>query len=194
LEQITRLQSPFKCPVRMEQGVTAVALEPAYWNQVRLIALERRCTIEALVSEINHKGRLLPFQGLKYRRVLSLSAAIRLFVLQDVLAKLEKANERANRLAEAERRSSHHSPGRERLSHFPPGGPPPPRAGAAHETSGRRETEVVGSARRSYTPQGPSSLQSQLTRGCVVSTLRRCSARRFADGIEDGIVYRQAQR
>jgi hypothetical protein len=154
-----------------------------------------KASFEMAQAKAEVAGDNRPMQArLGYWRELEIAAVQSAAGRQDVLAKLEKANERANRLAEAERRSSHHSPGRERLSHFPPGGPPPPRAGAAHETSGRRETEVVGSARRSYTPQGPSWLQSQLTRGCVVSTLRRCSARRFADGIEDGIVYRQAQR
>jgi predicted DNA-binding ribbon-helix-helix protein len=92
--------------------VTGVVLEPQFWNQLRLIAFERHYTIKALISEINRKGRLLPFQGLKYRRVLSLSAAIRLFVLQDVLAKLEMAREHATRLDKEVRRLNRHSPDR----------------------------------------------------------------------------------
>jgi predicted DNA-binding ribbon-helix-helix protein len=80
------------------------------------MAVERGCTIKALVSEINRKGRLLPFQGLKYRRVLSLSAAIRLFVLQELLAKLDEANERAIRLAEEGHRSGRQTLRRGQLS------------------------------------------------------------------------------
>jgi predicted DNA-binding ribbon-helix-helix protein len=95
---------------------SCVSVEPDFWQHFRLIAFERRSTITALVSEINRKGRLLPFQGRGKHRVLSLSAAIRLCVLQELQAKLEMANKRAIPRSGKERRSYRHSPDRGQLS------------------------------------------------------------------------------
>jgi predicted DNA-binding ribbon-helix-helix protein len=94
----------------MERQVTSIVLELEYWDQLRLIAFERRSTITALLSEINRKGRLLPFQGRNLRRVLSLSAAIRLFVLQELQAKLDEANKRAIPRSGTERHSYRQNP------------------------------------------------------------------------------------
>ena len=87
LSSFKRLQSPFKRNVWIGGQQSSVTIEPEYWEQLRLMAFERQSTLTALLSEINRKGRLLPFQGPGRYRVLSLSAAIRLFVLQELLAK-----------------------------------------------------------------------------------------------------------
>ena len=112
-----RLQSPFKRTVRL-RGLyqSSVTLETGFWDQLRQIATERQTTLSDVLAEINRKGRLLPFQGHERNRVLSLSAAIRLFVLQELLAKIASLSERASPRPEAERRSCQITPDRERLS------------------------------------------------------------------------------
>jgi predicted DNA-binding ribbon-helix-helix protein len=110
-----RLQSPFKRTVRL-RGLyqSSVTLETGFWDQLRQIATERQTTLSDVLAEINRKGRLLPFQGHGRHRVLTLSAAIRLFVLQDLLAKLANQNGRASPHSEAERRSYRKDLDRER--------------------------------------------------------------------------------
>ena len=70
-----------------------MTVEPEFWEQLRIIALEQRVKLNVLITEIDRTGRLLPPQGLYRRRVRTLSAAIRVFVLYDVLAKLAQAQE-----------------------------------------------------------------------------------------------------
>ena len=112
-----RLQSPFKRTVRLRALYqSSVTLETGFWDQLRQIATERQTTLSDVLAEINRKGRLLPFQGHGRNRVLNLSAALRLFVLQELLAKIASLNARASPHSEAERRSYHQSPDQERLS------------------------------------------------------------------------------
>jgi predicted DNA-binding ribbon-helix-helix protein len=67
--------------------MTSITLEADFWEQFRLIVLEHGTTIGSLLSEIERTMRLLPKQGPGRTRVLTLSAAVRLFVLRDVLAR-----------------------------------------------------------------------------------------------------------
>jgi predicted DNA-binding ribbon-helix-helix protein len=86
-------QSPCKHNVYIRGQDSSVTVEPEFWEQLRIIALEQRVKLNVLITEIDRTGRLLPPQGLYRRRVRTLSAAIRVFVLYDVLAKLAQAQE-----------------------------------------------------------------------------------------------------
>ena len=88
LRSMKRLQSPFKRTVVLDGHKTSINVEPEFWDQLRLITLERQTTMAKLITEIDRIGRLLPPQGPGRHRVRTLSAAIRIFVLQEVLAGL----------------------------------------------------------------------------------------------------------
>jgi predicted DNA-binding ribbon-helix-helix protein len=79
LSKPKRLQSPFRRSTWIRRHWSSVSIEYDFRDQLRLIATERQTTLTALLTEINRKGRLLPFQGHGRHRVLTLSAAIRLF-------------------------------------------------------------------------------------------------------------------
>ena len=83
LRSMKRLQSPFKRTVVLDGHKTSINVEPEYWDQLRLITLERQTTMAKLITEIDRIGRLLPPQGPGRHRVRTLSAAIRIFVLQE---------------------------------------------------------------------------------------------------------------
>jgi predicted DNA-binding ribbon-helix-helix protein len=130
-----RLQSPFKRTVRLHglYQSSSVTLEHDFWEQLKLIAFERQTTLTALLTEINRKGRLLPFQGHGRHRVMTLSAAIRLFVLQELLAKIASLSERASPHSEAERRSYRKDLDQERSPALSAWKPAMPCANTAHE-------------------------------------------------------------
>ena len=91
--------------VKLSGRETSISLEPEFWEQFRLITMERGTTIGKLLAEIDRTQRLLPYQGPGRPRVLAMSAAVRVFVLQEVMAKLARAEERANRRRPAAHRS-----------------------------------------------------------------------------------------
>jgi predicted DNA-binding ribbon-helix-helix protein len=84
---------------------TAIHVEHEFWELFRLATMERGVTISKLLAEIDRTHRLLPNQGPGRPRVLALSAAVRIFVLQEVMAKLARAEERASRRRPAAHRS-----------------------------------------------------------------------------------------
>jgi predicted DNA-binding ribbon-helix-helix protein len=65
---------------------TSISVEPDFWEQFRLIVIERRTTISNLLAEIERTMRLLPDQGKGCDRTLTLSAAVRVFVLRTVMS------------------------------------------------------------------------------------------------------------
>jgi predicted DNA-binding ribbon-helix-helix protein len=91
--------------VKLSGRETSISLEPEFWEQFRLITMERGTTIGKLLAEIDRTQRLLPYQGPGRPRVLALSAAVRVFVLQEVMAKLADAEARASRRRSAAHRS-----------------------------------------------------------------------------------------
>jgi predicted DNA-binding ribbon-helix-helix protein len=60
-------------------------MEDEFWEQLRIIAVTRNTAISQLLAEIERTGRLLFDPGPGRHRVRSLSAAVRVFVLQEVL-------------------------------------------------------------------------------------------------------------
>ena len=66
--------------------------------------MERGTTISELLAEIDRKHRLLPYPN-AHPRVLALSAALRVFVLRELMAKLADAEARASRRRPAAHRS-----------------------------------------------------------------------------------------
>jgi predicted DNA-binding ribbon-helix-helix protein len=95
LRSFTRMQSPFKHTVWVGGRKTSVNLEPEFWDQLRLIVMERQTTVGSLIAEIDRTMRLMPFQGPGRHRVRTLSAAVRVFVLREILARAENPIERA---------------------------------------------------------------------------------------------------
>ena len=95
LRSMKRLQSPFKRTVVLDGHKTSINVEPEFWDQLRLITLERQTTMAKLITEIDRIGRLLPPQGPGRHRVRTLSAAIRIFVLQEVLVRADNPIEHA---------------------------------------------------------------------------------------------------
>ena len=91
--------------VKLSGRDTSISLEPEFWEQFRLITMERRTTIGKLLAEIDRTQRLLPYQGPGRPRVLALSAAVRVFVLREVMAKLADAEARASPRRPAAHRS-----------------------------------------------------------------------------------------
>jgi predicted DNA-binding ribbon-helix-helix protein len=80
----------FKSPnvhnVWLKGRCTSISVEPDFWEQFRLIVIERRTTISNLLTEIERTMRLLPDQGKGCDRTLTLSAAVRVFVLRTVMS------------------------------------------------------------------------------------------------------------
>src|SRR4029077_17665109 len=86
--------------VRWPSGHWAcIHLEPEFWDLFRLATIERGTTIGRLLAEVDRTHRLLPYQGRGTPRVLGLSAAVRVFVLREVMTKLARAEAQANRRA-----------------------------------------------------------------------------------------------
>jgi predicted DNA-binding ribbon-helix-helix protein len=105
LRSMKRLQSPFKRTVVLDGHKTSINVEPEFWDQLRLVTLERQTTMAKLITEIDRVGRLLPPQGPGRHRVRTLSAAIRVFVLQEVLARVDDLTAHASRRPAAAHRS-----------------------------------------------------------------------------------------
>jgi predicted DNA-binding ribbon-helix-helix protein len=105
LRSMKRLQSPFKRTVVLDGHKTSINVEPEFWDQLRLITLERQTTMAKLITEIDRIGRLLPPQGPGCHRVRTLSAAIRVFVLQEVLARVDDLTVHASEHPAAARHS-----------------------------------------------------------------------------------------
>jgi predicted DNA-binding ribbon-helix-helix protein len=76
-----RLQSADIRHVRVGKGNTTITLEDEFWEQLRIIAITRNVAISQLLAEIDRTMRLQPARP-GYRRVRTLSAAVRVFVLQ----------------------------------------------------------------------------------------------------------------
>ena len=87
LYMVKRFQSPNLRRVWVGKGDTTINVEPEFWDQFKLIALEHRATISALLAEIDRTMRLLPYQGPGRHRVRTLSAAVRVFVLQTLISR-----------------------------------------------------------------------------------------------------------
>ena len=62
-------------------------VEPEFWEQFPLMTMERQTTIGKLLAEIDRTGRLLLHQGPGRHRVRTLSAAVRVFVLQTLISR-----------------------------------------------------------------------------------------------------------
>ena len=80
-----RLQSPDMRHVRVGKDNTTITLEDEFWEQLRIIAVTRNVAISQLLAEIDRTMRLQPARP-GYRRVRTLSAAVRVFVLQTLTA------------------------------------------------------------------------------------------------------------
>jgi predicted DNA-binding ribbon-helix-helix protein len=91
--------------VRINGRDTSITVEPEFWEQFWLITMERQTTIGKLLAEIDRTMRLLPYQGPGRHRVRTLSAAVRIFVFQALMARLADAEARANRRRPAARHS-----------------------------------------------------------------------------------------
>jgi len=100
-----RFQSPCLHHVRINGRDTSITVEPEFWEQFRLMTMERQTTIGKLLAEIDRTGRLLPYQGPGRHRVRTLSAAVRIFVFQALMARLADAEARTNRRRPAAHRS-----------------------------------------------------------------------------------------
>ena len=79
------LQSRNIRSVRVGSECTTINLEDEFWEQLRIIAVTRNVAISQLLAEIDRTMRLQPAR-LGYRRVRTLSAAVRVFVLQTLTA------------------------------------------------------------------------------------------------------------
>ena len=80
--------------VRVGKDNTTITLEDEFWEQLRIIAVTRNVAISQLLAEIDRTMRLQPARP-GYRRVRTLSAAVRVFVLQTLTAPLSIGNRRA---------------------------------------------------------------------------------------------------
>jgi hypothetical protein len=69
-----RFQSPCLHHVRINGRDTSITVEPEFWEQFRLMTMERQTTIGKLLAEIDRTGRLLPHQRPGRHRVRTLSA------------------------------------------------------------------------------------------------------------------------
>jgi predicted DNA-binding ribbon-helix-helix protein len=97
-----RLQSPDMRHVRVGKDNTTITLEDEFWEQLRLIATTRNTAISQLLAEIDRTGRLLAYQGPGRHRVRTLSAAVRVFVLQTFISRISSQRREGpapNRLA-----------------------------------------------------------------------------------------------
>ena len=89
-----RLQSPDMRHVRVGKDNTTITLEDEFWEQLRIIAVIRNTAISQLLAEIDRTMRLQPARP-GYRRVRTLSAAVRIFVLQTLTAPPSSGKRRA---------------------------------------------------------------------------------------------------
>jgi predicted DNA-binding ribbon-helix-helix protein len=71
--------------VRVGKDNTTITLGEEFWEQLRIIAVARNVAISRLLAEIDRTMRLQPART-GYRRVRTLSAAVRVFVLQTLTA------------------------------------------------------------------------------------------------------------
>jgi predicted DNA-binding ribbon-helix-helix protein len=78
--------------VWLDGRYTSLTMEREFWEQFRLITIERRVTVGELLRVIERTGRLQPYRGQSH--VLTLSAAVRVFVLRTVMEKLAIAETR----------------------------------------------------------------------------------------------------
>jgi predicted DNA-binding ribbon-helix-helix protein len=67
--------------IRVNGQVTAITVERPVWDRLREIAMLRGVPIGVLVDEIDHTLRLDPPRP-GFRRVRSLSSAVRIFVMR----------------------------------------------------------------------------------------------------------------
>jgi predicted DNA-binding ribbon-helix-helix protein len=79
------LQSRNIRSVRVGSECTTISLEDEFWEQLRIIAVTRNIAISQLLAEIDRTMRLQAARP-GYRRVRTLSAAVRVFVLQALTA------------------------------------------------------------------------------------------------------------
>ena len=68
-----------KRSVRISGHPTSITLEDAFWDELKAISKNRKRSISELLSEID-----------KSQRHVNLSSALRLYVLQDLQARLKK--------------------------------------------------------------------------------------------------------
>jgi predicted DNA-binding ribbon-helix-helix protein len=90
-----RLQSPDKHSVLIKGRSTSLTIEPDFWEQFRVIVMEHGVTVGVLLTEIERTMRLLPHQGPGRHRVRTLSAAVRVFVLQMLISRSSSGARRA---------------------------------------------------------------------------------------------------
>ena len=91
-----RLHSPDMRHVRVGKDNTTITLEDEFWEQLRIIAVTRNVAISQLLAEIDRTMRLQPARP-GYRRVRTLSAAVRVFVLQTLTSPPSNAGRHARR-------------------------------------------------------------------------------------------------
>jgi predicted DNA-binding ribbon-helix-helix protein len=89
-----RLQSPDMRHVRVGKDNTTITLQEEFSEQLRIIAVARNVAISQLLAEIDRAMRLQPARP-GYRRVRTLSAAVRVFVLQTLTSPPSNAGRRA---------------------------------------------------------------------------------------------------
>ena len=75
-----RFQSPCLHHARINGRDTSITVEPEFWEQFRLMTMERQTTIGKLLAEIDRTGRLRAHQGPGRHRVSRLIASISLVV------------------------------------------------------------------------------------------------------------------
>jgi predicted DNA-binding ribbon-helix-helix protein len=80
--------------VRVGKDNTTITLEDEFWEQLRIIAITRNVAISQLLAEIDRTMRLQPARP-GYRRVRTLSAAVRVFVLQTLISPPSSGKRRA---------------------------------------------------------------------------------------------------
>jgi predicted DNA-binding ribbon-helix-helix protein len=73
---------------------TTITLEDEFWEQLRIIAVTRNVAISQLLAEIDRTMRLQPVRP-GYSRVRTLSAAVRVFVLQTLTSPASNAGRQA---------------------------------------------------------------------------------------------------
>jgi predicted DNA-binding ribbon-helix-helix protein len=116
-----RLQSPDMRHVRVGKDNTTITLEDEFWEQLRIIAITRNTAISQLLAEIDRTMRLQSPRPGRYR-VRTLSAAVRVFVLQTLILR-----------ASSQRGAQQHTPPEE----------PVPAPRAADASSGRIDVSRV---------------------------------------------------
>jgi predicted DNA-binding ribbon-helix-helix protein len=81
-----RFQSPHARFVKINGRSSSITVESPFWDEFKLMVAERGCTIGTMLAEIDRTMRLMPRQRPGRHRVLTLSAAVRIFVLKSVMA------------------------------------------------------------------------------------------------------------